>query len=50
MTANFQSSGPFHVHGLTVAPFKFMNGWVISSNTLLDLWLLIHAGIKVKPC
>ena len=26
------------------------NGDVISSHTLLDVWLRIHAGIKVKPC
>ena len=29
---------------------KFRNGSVISSHTLLSMWLLIHAGIKVKPC
>ena len=32
-----------------VQPLKFRNGWVISSHTLLGMWLLIHAGIKVKP-
>ena len=26
-------------------PFKFGNGWVISSHTLLRMWLLINAGI-----
>ena len=32
-------------------PFlKFRNGFVISPHTLLGTWLLIHAGIKVKPC
>ena len=28
-------------------PLKFMNGYGISSHTLLSMWLLIHAGIKV---
>ena len=32
------------------APLKFRNGKVISSHTLLSMWLLIHAGIKVNPC
>ena len=32
------------------APLKFGDGSVISSHTLLDMWLLIHAWIKVKPC
>ena len=27
-----------------------MNGWVISFHTLLSVWLLIHAWIKVNPC
>ena len=26
------------------------NGDVISSHALLDVWLRIHVGIKVKPC
>ena len=34
----------------TVVPLRFMNGYVISSNTLPGMQLLIHAGIKVKPC
>ena len=29
------------------SPLKFGNGYVISFQTLLDMWLLIHAGIKV---
>ena len=29
-----------------VAPLKFGNGYVIPSNTLLGIWLLIHAGFK----
>ena len=41
-----------------IHPFPNINGaatdiWnrqVISSHILLDLWLLIHAGIKVNPC
>ena len=28
---------------------QFENGSVISSHTLLGMWLLIHAGIKVNP-
>ena len=31
-----------------VAPLKLRNALVISSHTLLDMWLLIEAGIKVK--
>ena len=30
----------------TVAPLKFGNGYVISSHSLLRMWLLIHAEIK----
>ena len=26
----------------TVAPLKFVNGWIILSHTLLGMWLLIH--------
>ena len=37
-------------NGATIQVFKFKNGYVISSHTLLGVWLLIHAGIKVKPC
>ena len=29
-------------------PLKFRNGYVISSHTLLTMWLLIYAGIKVS--
>ena len=38
------------IHSLTstVQPLKFRNGQVISSHTLLGVWLLIHAGIKVN--
>ena len=32
-----------------VQPLKFGNGYVILSHILLSMWLLIHAGIKVKP-
>ena len=28
-------------------PWKFKNGKITSSHTLLDMWLLIHAGITV---
>ena len=31
-------------------PLKFGNGYVISSHTLMAIWLLIHVGIKVKHC
>ena len=31
----------------TVIALKFGNGHVISHHTLLGMWLLIHAGIKV---
>ena len=34
----------------TVAPLKFGKVLVISSHNLLDVWLLIHAGIKINPC
>ena len=33
-----------------MGPLKFGKRWVISSSTLLGLWLLIHVGIKVNPC
>ena len=39
-----------HSKTSTVAPLKFSNGEVISSHMLLGMQLLIHAGIKVKPC
>ena len=35
-----------HFQISTVQPLEFGNGFVISSHTLLCLWLLIHAGIK----
>ena len=28
-------------------PVQFGNGWIISSQTLLGMWFLIHVGIKV---
>ena len=31
-------------------PLKFKNGAVILTPTLQGMGLLIHAGIKVKPC
>ena len=34
-----------HSQTSTVAPLKFGNGLVISSHTLQELWLSIHAGI-----
>ena len=39
-----------HFQISTVQPLKFGNGSVISSRTLLVIWLLIPAGIKVNPC
>ena len=35
--------------GEITAPLKFANGLVISSHTLLSLWLLIYAEIKINP-
>ena len=32
-----------------VQPLEFGNGYVISSHTLLCMWLFIHAGVKVNP-
>ena len=39
-----------HSETSTVQPLKFGKGKVISSHTLLAMWLLIYAGIKVNPC
>ena len=35
---------------LWIAPLNFRNGEVISPHTLLWMWLLFRAGIKVNPC
>ena len=32
----------------SMAPLKFLNGWLILSHTLLSIWLRIHAVIKVN--
>ena len=32
------------------ATLRFENGYVILSHTLLGMWLLIHAAIKVIQC
>ena len=32
------------------ATVEVKNGYVISSRTLLGVWLVIHNGIKVKLC
>ena len=32
-----------------VQVLKFVSGKMISSHTLLGLWLSIHAGFKVNP-
>ena len=37
------------IHKLQLA-LRFRNGWVISFQTLLGMWLRIHVGIKVNPC
>ena len=34
---------------LTIPPLEFGNGKIISPHTLLNICLLIYAGIKVKP-
>ena len=34
----------------TVQPLKLGNAYVISSHTLLGMWLFIHDGIKVNLC
>ena len=39
-----------HSQTSTVQPLKFGNGEVVPSHTLLDMWLLTHAGIKVNIC
>ena len=39
-----------YVHCKIGAPLKSKNGKVISSHTLLTMWLLIHAGIEVISC
>ena len=38
-----------HSQTWAVHLFQFRNGYVISSHTLLDMWLLLHAGINVNP-
>ena len=35
---------------LTIPKLQRLQTKVILSHTLRDMWLLIHAGIKVKPC
>ena len=32
------------------AAVEFTNGYVISSRSLLGMWLLIYTGIEVNPC
>ena len=39
-----------HSQTSTVQPLKFGDGQAISSQILLGIGLLIHAGIKVNPC
>ena len=38
-----------HSKTSTLQQLKFADGYVISSHTLLGMWLHIHAEIKVKP-
>ena len=37
-----------HSQTSTVALLKFGNGYIVSSHTLLCMWLLLHAGIEVS--
>ena len=39
-----------HCQTSTVLPWKFGNGYMISSHTLRGLWSLIDNGIKIDPC
>ena len=39
-----------HPQTSLVQPLKFGNRQIISSHTLLNMWLLIHIGIKVNLC
>ena len=32
----------------SMAPLKFLNGWLILSHTLLSIWLRFHAVIKIN--
>ena len=32
------------------SPLKIVYGYVISSHTLLGMWLRIHDGIQDNPC
>ena len=40
------------IHSQTsiVQQLKFGNGEAISTHTLMDMWLLIHAGVEVELC
>ena len=38
-----------HSKTSAVQPLKFVNGLLISSNTLLGMWLFTHAEIKFNP-
>ena len=50
----FDNSGLFYLltwfnfDPSTVQPLKFGNRWVISSHTLLGMWLLIYGGLKLN--
>ena len=39
-----------HSQTSSVQPYKFWNGLIISSHTLLGNWLFIRVGIQFKPC
>ena len=39
-----------HPQTSVATPLKFSIGLVISSHILLDMWLVILAGIRVNPC
>ena len=40
----------FHFAHIRIVLLKFRNGEVISTHTLLGMWLLSHAGININPC
>ena len=38
----------YHAQTSVVQPLQFVNGYVILSHTLLGMWLLTHAAIKIS--
>ena len=39
-----------HSQASTATTLKAGKGGVISSHNLLDMWVIVHAGIKKKTC